>query len=87
MIAINKFESLNNMINVTIRIDNRQYKKYVDKKANVKIHSTKRFFKKDSMKLNIIKIKRLRIKIYYSCEKKSYLKRNYSKKTIKTTKK
>ena len=74
------------MINVAIRIDNRQYERYVDKKANVKTHSTKRFFKRDSMKLNIIKIKELRIKIYYFCEKKDYLKRNYSKKTIKTTK-
>ena len=39
------------------------------------------------MKLNITKIKKLRIKIYYFYEKKNYLKRNYTKKTIKRTKK
>ena len=87
IIAINKFDSLQNMINVAIRIDNRQHKKYVDKKINAKIHSTKKFFKEDSMKLNITKIKRLKIKICYSCEKKNHIKRNCSKKTMKTTKK
>ena len=47
----------------------------------------KKFFKRDLMKLNIIKIKELKIKTYYFCEKKNHLKRNYFEKTIKTTKK
>ena len=87
MIAINKSESLNDIIDVAIRINNRQHEKYVDKKINIKIHSTKRFSKEDLMKLNIIKIKKLRIKICYFCGKKNYLKRNYSKKTMKVIKK
>ena len=84
---MNKPDSLQNMINVMIRIDNRQYKRYVDKKTNVKTHSIKRFFKKDLIKLNIIKTKKLRIKVYYFCGKKDHLKRNYSKKVIKVMKK
>ena len=39
------------------------------------------------MKLNIIKIKELRIKVYYFCEKKNYLKKNCSKKAMKIMKK
>ena len=74
------------MINIAIRIDNRQYEKYIDKKTKIKIHSIKRFFKKNSMKLNVIKIKELKIKIYYSYEKKDYLKRNCSQKAIKIIK-
>ena len=54
---------------------------------NVKIYSIKRFFKENLMKLNIIKIKELKIKICYFYEKKDYLKRNCSKKIIKITKK
>ena len=86
MIAINRFDSLQNIINVTIRIDNRQYERYVDKKINVKTHSTKRFFKEDLMKLNIIEIKELKIKTCYFCGKKNHLKRNCSKKTMKAMK-
>ena len=76
IIIINKFESLNDMIEIIIQIDNRQHEKYVDKKVNIKIHLIKKFFKEDLIKLNIIKIEKLRIKIYYLCEKKNYLKRN-----------
>ena len=75
------------MIDIAIRINIRQYKRYIDKKTNVKTHSTKRFFKRDLIKLNIIEIKELRIKAYYFYEKKNYIKRNYSKKVVKTTKK
>ena len=39
------------------------------------------------MKLNITKIKKLRIKLYYFYEKKNHTKRNCSKKIIKITKK
>ena len=38
------------------------------------------------MKLNIIKIKELKIKIYYFYKKKSYLKRNCFLKAIKVIK-
>ena len=65
-----KPNSLNNMINIAIRIDNRQHKKYIDKKIKIKIYSIRRFFKEDLMKLNIIKIKELRIKTYYFYKKK-----------------
>ena len=87
MIAINRPESLDEMITIAIRIDNRQYEKYVDKKTDVKIHPTKRFSKKDLMKLNVTKIKKLRIKNCYFCEKKNHLKRNCPEKIIKATKK
>ena len=63
------------MINIAIRIDNRQYKRYVDKKTKIKTYLTKRFFKEDSIKLNIIKIKRLRIKTYYFYKKKESFKK------------
>ena len=86
MIAVNKPESLNDIITITIRINNRQYEKYVDKKTNIRIHSTKRFFKEDSMKLNVTKIKELRIKAYYFCGKKDHLKKNCFEKTVKVMK-
>ena len=76
MISIKKSNSLNDIINIAIRIDNRQYERYVDKKVKIKIYSIKRFFKEDLMKLNVIKIKELRIKICYFYKKKDYLKRN-----------
>ena len=86
MIALNKLESLNDMIQIAIRINNRQHERYIDKKMNIKTHSTKRFFKENLMKLNVIKIKKLKIKTYYSYEKKNHLKKNCLKKTIKITK-
>ena len=67
--------SLKSIIEIAIQIDNRQYEKYVNKKIKIKIHSAKRFLKGNSMNLNIIKIKKLRIKTCYTCEKKNYLKR------------
>ena len=82
-----KSNSLNDIINIAIRIDNRQYKKYVDKKTKIKTHLTKRFFKEDSMKLNITNIKELKIKTFYIYKKKNYLKKNYSREAIKITKK
>ena len=39
------------------------------------------------MKLNVIKIKELKTKAYYSYEKKSYLKKNCPQRAIKITKK
>ena len=82
-----KSNLLNDIIDVAIRIDNRQYERYVDKKTKIKTHSIKWYFKKDSMKLNITKIKKLRTKICYFYKKKNYLKRNYSQNVIKVTKK
>ena len=79
IISIKKPNSLNEIIDITIRINNRQYKKYIDKKAKIKTHSTRRFFKKDLMKLNIIKIKELRIKVYYFYKKKSFKKKLFAK--------
>ena len=76
MISMKRSNSLNDIIDIAIRIDNRQHEKYVDKKIKVRIYSTKRFFKKDLMKLNVIKIKKLKTKICYICEKKGYLKKN-----------
>ena len=45
----------------------------------INTYLTKRFFKKDLIKLNIIKIKKLRIKICYFCEKKNFLKKLFIK--------
>ena len=87
MISIKKSNSLNDMIDITIRIDNRQNERYVDKKTKVRIHLIKRFFKKDSIKLNVTEIKGLRIKTYYIYEKKNHLKRNCPREAVKITKK
>ena len=57
------------------------------KKQIIKIHSTKKFLKKDLMKLNIIKIKELRIKICYFCEKKNNLKKKIAHRSNKNNKK
>ena len=81
-----KSNSLNDIINIAIRIDNRQYKRYIDKKTKIKTHSIRRFFKENLMKLNITKIKKLRKKIYYFYKKKNYLKRNCSQRAIKVIK-
>ena len=70
IISMKKSNSLNDIINITIRIDNRQYKKYIDKKIKIKTHLIKRFFKENSMKLNITKIKELKTKAYYIYKKK-----------------
>ena len=87
MISIKKSNSLNDIIDIAIRIDNYQYEKYIDKKIKIKIYSIRRFFKKNSIKLNIIKIKELRIKIYYYYKKKNHLKRNCSQRAVKIIKK
>ena len=78
MISIKRSNSLKDIIDIAIRINNRQYKRYVDKKVKTKTYLIRRFFKGDLIKLNIIKIKELKIKTYYICEKKNYLKRHYS---------
>ena len=83
---MNRPESLDEMITVAIRINNRQYERYVDKKTDAKTHPTKRFLKRDSMKLNITEIKKIKIKTYYSCGKKNYLKRNCFEKAMKIIK-
>ena len=75
MISMKKSNSLNDIINIAIRIDNRQYERYVDKKVKIKIHLIRRFFKRDLMKLNVIKINELRIKIYYFYKKKLFKKK------------
>ena len=71
IISIKRSNSLKNIIKIAIRIDNRQYKRYIDKKIKIKTHLAKRFFKRNSMKLNITEIKELRIKIYYCHDSKT----------------
>ena len=83
MITIKKSKSLNNIIKIIIQINNRQYKKYINKKIKIKFRSTKKQFKKNSIKFNIIKIKKLKIKIYYIYEKKKIYKKLFIKNKLK----
>ena len=83
MIAIEESNSLIEVIELTTRIDIKQYERYIDKQTHIKTKLVKRQLKKDSMKLDVIETKESRTKVCYSCEKTKHLKRNCSiKKTI-----
>ena len=54
MVAMDRHESLENMINIAVKIDDRQHYKFVDKKTWSKpIPKDKPQFKKDPMELDI----------------------------------
>ena len=83
MIAIEKSNSLVEIIKLTTKIDIKQYERYIDKQAHIKTKLVKRQLKKDFMKLDVIETKKSRTKACYSCGKIEHLKRNCSiKKTI-----
>ena len=68
---------LKNMMNLSIKIDNRQYQRYLKRKENAVYALKKKTDYKDSMKINVTKEKMK--KRYYTCEKKKHLKRNCEK--------
>ena len=68
------FDQLENMINLSIKIDNKQYQQYLERKENAVYTLKKKTDYKDLIKINITKEKRC-----YTCEKKKHLKRNYEK--------
>ena len=59
MVAMDKPNSLKNMINIAVKINDRHYKKFVDKKTLSKpIPEFKPQFKKDPMELDVTKKKK-----------------------------
>ena len=81
MVAMDKFESLKNMINTAVKIDNRQYNSFVNKKTWFKpILNNKPQFKKRSYGARCYK--KNEKKNCYVCGKLGHLKRNCSKKIV-----
>ena len=65
------------MINLSIKIDNKQYQQYLKRKENAVYAFKKKADYEDSMKINIIEEKMK--KRCYTYEKKKHLKRNCKK--------
>ena len=88
MVAMEKPESLENMINIAVKIDDRQHDKFVNKKTWSKpIPKNNPQFKRDLMELNVTEEIRFKKKPCYVCGKLGHLKRNCPKKTIKMSEK
>ena len=68
---------LENMMNLSIKIDNRQYQRYLKRKENVVYALKKKTDYEDSMKIDVTE-ENIR-KRYYICGKKRYLKKNCEK--------
>ena len=86
IVAMDKPESLKIMINIAVKIDDRQHDKFVDKKIWSKpIQKIKPQFKRDFMELNVTGTKKKK-KTCCVCEKLGYLKRNCPKKRWKCRK-
>ena len=68
---------LQNMINLLIKINNRQYQRYLKRKENTVYAFKKKADYKDSIKIDVTEEKAK--KRYYTCEKKKHLKRNCEK--------
>ncbi len=68
---------LENMMNLSIKIDNRQYQRYLKRKENVVYALKKKVDYEDSIKINATEEKAK--KRCYTCEKKKHLKRNCEK--------
>ena len=87
MVAIDKPESLKDMINIAIKIDDRQHNRFVDKKPWFKpIQKNKPQSKKDFMEFDVTKKKKKKKKkknSCYVCGKLGHLKRNCPKKNNK----
>ena len=59
MVAMDKPESLKKKINITVKIDDRQHGRFIDKKNMVQTHPKKKpQFKKDPMELDVTEKKR-----------------------------
>ena len=71
------FDQLKNIINLSIKIDNRQYQQYLKRKENAVYALKKKTDYEDSMKIDVIEEKTERR--CYTCEKKKHLKRNCEK--------
>ena len=78
MVAMDRPESLKNMINIAVKINGRQHDRFIDKKKWFKpIPKNKPQFKNNLMEFDVTEKK---IKNYYVCGKLSHLKRNRPKK-------
>ena len=76
------------MINIAVKIDDRQHNKFVDKKTWSKpIPKNKPQFKRDPMEFDVTEEKGFKKKTCYVCGKLGYLKRNCPKRTIKVSEK
>ena len=71
------FDQFENIMNLSIKIDNRQYQRYLKRKENAVYAFKKKADYEDSMKIDVTKEKMK--KRCYTCEKKKYLKRNCEK--------
>ena len=88
MVAMDKPKSLKNMINIAVKIDDRQHDRFVDKKTWSKpIPKNKPQFKKNLMEFDVTEKKKKKKKTCYVCGKLGHLKRNCPKKTIKVSEK
>ena len=65
------------MMNLSIKINNRQYQQYLKRKENAVYALKKKIDYEDSMKIDVIEEKTERR--CYTCEKKKHLKRNCEK--------
>ena len=81
MVAVDRPESLENMINIAVKINDRQYNRFVDRKTWSKPIPKKNYNFKNPMKLDVIGKKKK--KTCYVCRKLGHLKRNYPKKQWK----
>ena len=82
MVAMDKPNLLEKMINIAVRIDDRQHDRFIDKKTWSKpIPKNKPQFKRDLMELDVTEKK------CYVCGKLGYLKRNCPKKTMEMSEK
>ena len=64
-------------MNLSIKIDNRQYQQYLERKENVVYALKKKTDYENLIKIDVTK-ERMK-KRRYTCEKKRHLKRNYEK--------
>ena len=71
------FDQLENMINLSIKINNRQYQQYQERKENAVYALKKEANYENLIKINVTKEKMK--KRCYTCEKKKHLKRNCEK--------
>ena len=71
------FDQFKNMMNLSVKINNKQYQRYLKRKENAVYVLKKKTDYEDSMKIDVTKEKIKRK--YYTFEKKKHLKRNCEK--------